>query len=1419
MATENVIWTLLPNGLDRDRDELRSTIFVTPRLRTGGGRERLDVFPSFLHWADTVANLSFIAEVDGLGGFDLTPDPDYLGAPDPETWDLLFGGEGIRVDEPEVKEFAKQRLYSYPADAVAQQVLSLYATVGAQHPTEYPSIQDPQLAGLASELGRIGDHPTDEAGQIGNLFGALNHVPLSAVQTRAQSFMLANRFYDRYDSGGRLRGRDAYLDRRDPAPGPDRPFLDFHSYVAALGDYPALMRRLGLAIDVRMLTDPEIAKHQRYRVIVRGDATDWMNAPTASPWMNYLWYDQRFFLPRPRPHGRQDIRDGQLLLESELYAIHQIDIDGSALKTTNAASTIARRLDVVNEQGATMAPTTSSLPALRGAGLTVVRRDAGSHVANQFGQASVNIEAERNGERMELWADDVIRGYRYDAERDGNRFRSLVSRVGTYRYHRRENDVETEVVPLDIPPDEGYVKGSSTTSIPGDDDLYLHEAIASWSGWSMVATRPGAGLTLEEHSDDGESPLQRGLDALDHGLPLETSFKAAPGSLPALRYGSSYRVRARTVDLAGNSVDREVINDEHASAPTTFRRWEPVPAPAVVSRRAYGEGESQLRMVIRSTADTTVADYLALGRVQKLAAENVTHAPYLDFDDRWIVAPKTSQQMAEMHGVFDEAIGSGDPAKIQAAFDIARRESGVLERVEPGAELALPYLPDVSSRGVRFNRFYLDPEIYRSIDWPSDTGSWWDRQPIRVVMTDGPAPAPVTPAGNYASPVWDAAHRVLSVHVPQAEMYTVRISSAVNEADLELQGMYELILNGTMVPEDWNDRRHEALESRNWMLTPWIELTFVHAVEKPLTDPVVLVDNTGMLRKSGETFCVLDGAIANHAKSTGRLDVDAEWTEQVDDLGKDEPEDGPNGLKVRELRSHVGDLLLEAFEDNCQIGRDDVKNQPEQSNAHLLRHQFGDTRHRVVNYTAQATTRFREYFPPAVADDDTNPISLIKRRGPARRLIVPSSRRPDPPDIAYVIPTFRWTDEVVPIRFGGGLQAQVLQGRRRTRHGGGLRVYIRRPWYSSGDGEQLGVVLQNQPWVTWPLDRHLGLEVALDDQRRADDFVAAAVEKGAVTLAGAAGAPYSERLLRGAGMNEAHLRGEGEPMVLRSEVVTTLSSLADVIALPQLKLLFGVDPEKLLTRVGADPAFASAVPSDGPYIHQFPLRTSVRGNVDLAETNRATVTVVGHTPKFDRARQLWYCDIELAAGASYQPFVRLGLCRYQPHSIEGHHLSRVVIGEFSQLLPDRSATVRPVAVNRWSVSLRGPAGFGSLAAGLSPASGIALTRVVTATVQRLADGDDPDLGWIAAGDPLELSAKVGDGGLADVSWTATLPEVKREKGWTYRILLQECEIHPSDGGDAEDPFDAQWELYTGPTVFRRARQVRQRLVYADTFRI
>ena len=1448
MVSESVIWTLLPNGVDAATGELCSTIFVSPRLRTdGGGPVELDAFPTFRHWAQEVSRLRFVAEIDGLGGFDLTPDPDKVAGPDPATWDLLFSGD-VTVEDAVVKDLSSRRLFSFPADKIASDVLSLYADVGAQHPTEHPSVLDPTLVSLASELGGIGDNHR-KMGVYPGLDGWFNadptrgdnpgrFVPSSyTAGSRQRSFVLANRFYDRYQDGERLRDRRGPIAADQVPPRPRPPGLDFHRYVAALGDYPELLRRLGLAIDVRMPAEPVIAQHQMYRLTVNGDAPDWMHAQTARPWMNYQWYG-RFFLPRTRPNGRRDIADGQLQLDStDFYAVHQIDIDGSALKTTHVAGTIARRIALVDkQQGATMAPTTSSLPALRGGGLTVVRHNAAAAVVKQFDQTADLAEQEKSGQRLTLWADDVIRGFRYDVERDGNgRFRSLVDRIGTYRYHRADDTV----VDLPVAPDQGYVKGSSTTSVPEEQnknpDLYLHEAVASWSGWSMVAARPGGGVNTGDEIDD---PWPKPRE-IDKGIPLETSFTATPGSLPRLRYGSTYRLRARTVDLAGNSVDTETIDDARASHPVSFKRWEPVPAPSVLPQRttldhngntvaAYGEGESQMRMVIRSTAGMTVDDYLAQNRIQELL--NSAKLPYLATDDRWIVAPKTSQQMAEWHGVFDDAIGSGDPARIQAAFEIACRSTEELPAFAPGDTCSIPYLPDVSSRGVRFNRFPFDPAIYRRVDWPTDTGAWWDRQPIRVVVTSGPAAAPVTPAGMTVAPVWDAATRTLTVHLPQAEMVTVRLSSAVDPADLDIQGMYELILDRAAAKA--NDRRHEALDSRNWMLTPWVDLTFVHAVEKPLTDPLVAVTNAGMLRNPHEHFCVLQGAITNHAKSTGRLDVDATWTEQVDDIFEDVPADGVNGGVRRQSRSHVGDFLIEAFENDALTGRDDVTTPAGKGNTHRLRHEFGDTRHRVVEYRAQATTRFREYFPPQVIDgvekktlvvdgvEKETEDPLIKRTGPATTLVVPSSRRPDPPDIAYIIPTFRWTDDPMPTPPPDPVHGYVPQpAQRRTRHGGGLRVYLRRPWYSSGDGEQLGVVLHDQPWVTWPVDQRLGILVEPADQVRADTFVAQAVTRGAITIAGGHRPQTAEQLLLAAGLGPRDVGGDPDPMVLRSGLATTLGRLGVMLANPGLQFFYGPDPETLVTQVGADPVFASAaVPADGPYIHQFPLRASVRGAVSLTETNKAKVTVVGHVPTFDPVRKLWYCDIELNPGASYQPFVRLALCRYQPHSIDGCHISRVVRADFAQLLPDRVATVTRRVDTGVTVVLRGPSGVGQFGAQHFAAEGITLTRAVTATVQHLGSGDDPDLGWTAVATPVEAKATVGAAGVADVSWLATLPAFVRQPGWKYRVLLQEFEIHPTDEDRTGDPFgDAR--LVASAHEFGNAIWARRRLVYADTFTV
>jgi hypothetical protein len=109
---------------------------------------------------------------------------------------------------------------------------------------------------------------------------------------------------------------------------------------------------------------------------------------------------------------------------------------------------------------------------------------------------------------------------------------------------------------------------------------------------------------------------------------------------------------------------------------------------------------------------------------------------------------------------------------------------------------------------------------------------------------------------------------------------------------------------------------------------------------------------------------------------------------------------------------------------------------------------LGDTKYHSVTYTPIATTRFREYFPPAITDDPQNLVRPLPSEAPIPKTIdIPNSARPDAAKPLYVLPTFQWEEQS-----GGGTIT-------RTRRGNGLRVYMERPWFSSGAGELLGVVI------------------------------------------------------------------------------------------------------------------------------------------------------------------------------------------------------------------------------------------------------------------------------------------------------------------------------------------------------------------------
>ena len=74
-------------------------------------------------------------------------------------------------------------------------------------------------------------------------------------------------------------------------------------------------------------------------------------------------------------------------------------------------------------------------------------------------------------------------------------------------------------------------------------------------------------------------------------LQLQIDYAATPGTLPTLRFGGTYRFRARAVDLAGNSIPfTKTGGFTWATPEVTYRRFEPVPSPVLVPDRAPDAG-------------------------------------------------------------------------------------------------------------------------------------------------------------------------------------------------------------------------------------------------------------------------------------------------------------------------------------------------------------------------------------------------------------------------------------------------------------------------------------------------------------------------------------------------------------------------------------------------------------------------------------------------------------------------------------------------------------------------------------------------------------------------------------------------------------------------------------------------------------
>ena len=1438
MILEKVMLTALPDGFDK-RKRLRLSVHVAPRLTTDDGDaspRELQEYPIFESWPDRLAGYSWKVEFDNGVTASAAPDAGLRA----ELWPRLFPPETY-VRPHAYVDHAKKTLHSFPVREVLQFIESTYASLSAEGPS-LPSIDGPNaltaafgpLEGLTNVVGdsssfwnevdRAGSKLPDKERQDGTVV----HPGLSGSSSAVNSLFEAYRFY--YRPGSRRPDFDPDFGPDYEEPKPKPPEFDFHDLVALAADHPRLQRMLGLVVDLTVeLEDPlgQLGGAELVRVIPDGE----LPTDVTLPWTRFDLED-RWFGARPKHAFRME--HGLVRLTREFWDLFQVDVDGAALQAVGMGDVLARLTDPNQRNNET--PSETGAPALRSGGFSLARQRRAEDLLDSLKDHRDLNDLVESGGNLVFDAEDLVRGYRFDVFDEngaaGKRWYPLHERVTTHTIGTFGSpNAET----LDPIRDEGFLKSTSASSEREDhpapsDDLYLHETVVSWDGWSLAAPRPGKRIVEPgEGENGGTSPLARHEPGAGQLRPLVSVVTVAPKTLPMLRVGHTYRVRMRTVDLAGNSVtfspkDLEPPESELASEAQLAVRFEPVPSPTVLRRHVDTEGESLEHLVIRSNGGISAKDYGA------------QHA-YAEDSQRHVAPPKGSMQMAEFDGKFDKDM-HGAPAAVTGALRTALREEGTfldpkivnlatgkksINQTEisthpagtsvptergtglsgdeedfdkkvagayafyPKAKVELPYLPDPMAIGIAIVGYDVTgAEVIDHIQ-PFD-GKWPELTPFRIRLSELPAPEPPAPP---TPPTIAFTNGVLEIGLPKAAVVRAQVSSVFPGGRLKEFAIWDWTAEADRTP----DLEAAAIGGRHWMLTPYRWLTLTHAVQQPLLVPDMT--KLAVSRKLGQTFASFDGPILNHARSTGRLDVFGHWTEDVDLIGDTPP------MMARTNNAVVHDAQAFGF---------DIGPTEDLADASALlgnverasRHEFGDTKYRRIVYHSVATTRFREYLPAALAADLGNIQRTEDWETDAGAWLeplvrdVPSSARPATPDVVQTLPTFRWE--------------AADEGPKRThvRRGKAIRVWLRRPWFSSGDSEQLGVVLEpavrlSPGWVT-PFD-------VMDEAATGFAHAARAPKKATPSRTRV---PATRATREGAaGTFLAASGGEfaAAPIVAGASKTPKKKS--------KLKLPGTLTPEAIhamlqpyITQWGSDPVWASRLPQLPPVISDFTSRISDRGGLTLDEVSpQAKVSVAGHEVYFDTDRMLWYSDIEIDNGDSYYPFVRLALARYQPHSLDGAHLSRVVVADFMQLAPDRSAVLE-VGQGAATITVRGYGGenitgrmwspiFSDIL--FSPDATPSPNTTMRAILQRRPKEVPGDLGWEPAGPEITLDA---DAQGFWVTWTGAIGIPMTDDGLDRRILITEIETFPRDMVEGDPPY-----------MFSPRDHVRERIVYADTFEL
>ena len=861
------------------------SVLVSPRLDTGGDPPELATFREWLDWPKTFRDATLTFSIDGqkiarrsIGSHPGVEGPEPSSdVADSDVWKALFhrkvGVEGYRLKD----ELLKSEILSHSATDIHNLVRELYRDLAVRTGRNLPTIgvdllDVPAWQNVIAAVDAVdewGEAPRDrhslgsyhlpsvyvpERTPIENRFAALGKIRpvgpagtgLGDVPATAQHLALFELFHTpplkpKPSAPSETDDKRIVVETQEftQTPMPDKAdlakTLDFHRIVGAMNAYPVLQRRLGLVADfvidrgtvpiaADFLLSVQVEFTAGVLTVPRGAAD--VTAVT------HATHTRDGFFAEPRKHFFTDdtrIKAGLLDLYTtpDRYAVLQADVDGAGLKLMNFARTLGGYMRARKSDAAAVSDDVSrkdkeaGAPALRTGGMMLVQRDRRGALKRRF-DANLKQANQAADGTTDLWAEDVTRGYRIDVW-DGavGSWRSLCRRSAEYLLRGGTLAVTPATE------EETTVQLAATRSPDPNYNakiLYLHEAMVSWTGWSLAVPPPGRSIGRDDNVAPGGKPEFSDEAELPPGLDFRSHFTIIKGSLPRLRYGRRYDLRARAVDLAGNSLpanDNSFGPESPATAARPFLRFEPVSAPALALRRAAGgtteipaDGESMYRLAIltrnRKFDDPTPTTVVAR---------------------RYAVPPQSTIRDAELHGMLD-AGGVLDPSTFNMLANEKDRDASdplaalVNETIPRQGPLdpkpvdttfavwregeSLTYLPDPMARFVRacfIGHPTMTEDETLEIPLYANGEHWPEARPFRIELFED----------AINKPSFDGINRVLRIPLGKGDRATLRLSMCLAKGDLhERMGLWQWLDAAAQ-----QDLERDVIEGRHWMFTPW----------------------------------------------------------------------------------------------------------------------------------------------------------------------------------------------------------------------------------------------------------------------------------------------------------------------------------------------------------------------------------------------------------------------------------------------------------------------------------------------------------------------------------------------------------------------------------------------------------------------